>query len=116
VFSNTVTNSFDCAGNNQEGIYLASTARATTIRKNQIGCNGLGGISVVNSSDNLIGGSTYITDGNWIYITILEGIYLAGSNAQRNVIQANDIYSNSTGVRINASQQNTITAGLSPFH
>jgi parallel beta-helix repeat protein len=115
VFSNTVTNSFDCAGNAQEGIYLASTARATTVRKNRIGCNGLGGISVVNSSDNLIGGSTHITDGNSIYYNNFEGIYLAGSNARRNVIQANDIYSNSMGLRINASQQNTITAGLSPL-
>jgi parallel beta-helix repeat protein len=115
VFSNTVTNSFDCAGNAQEGIYLASTARATTVRKNHIGCNGFGGIRVSNSSDNLIGGSTYITDGNWIYYNNLEGIYLAGSNARRNVIQANDIYSNSMGLRINASQQNTITAGLSPL-
>jgi parallel beta-helix repeat protein len=114
VFSNTVTNSFDCAGNNQQGIYVASTARATTIRKNQIGCNGWPGISVVNSSDNIIGGPTYITDGNWIYQNVLEGIALIGSNAQRNVIQANTIYSNSTGVRINAGQQNTITAGLSP--
>jgi parallel beta-helix repeat protein len=115
VFSNTVTNGFDCAGNAQEGIYLASTARATTVRKNHIGCNGFGGIRVSNSSDNLIGGSTYITDGNWIYYNNLEGIYLAGSNARRNVIQANDIYSNSMGLRINASQQNTITAGLSPL-
>ena len=115
VFSNTVTNGFDCAGNAQEGIYLASTARATTIRKNRIGCNGLGGISVVNSSDNLIGGSTHITDGNSIYYNNFEGIYLTGSNARRNVIQANDIYSNSMGLRINASQQNTITAGLSPL-
>lgn len=115
VFSNTVTNGFDCAGNAQEGIYLASTARATTVRKNHIGCNGFGGIRVSNSSDNLIGGSTYITDSNWIYYNNLEGIYLAGSNARRNVIQANDIYSNSMGLRINASQQNTITAGLSPL-
>ena len=114
VFSNTVTNSFDCAGNNNQGIHVASTARATTIRKNRIGCNGWYGISVVNSSDNLIGGSTYITDGNLIYRNVFEGIYLAGSNARHNVIQANDIYSNSTGVRINAGQQNTITAGLSP--
>ncbi len=114
VFSNTITNSFDCAGNSNQGIHVASTARATTIRKNRIGCNGWYGISVVNSSDNLIGGSTYITDGNLIYRNVFEGIYLAGSNARHNVIQANDIYRNSTGVRINAGQQNTITAGLSP--
>jgi hypothetical protein len=114
VFSNTVTNSFDCAGNNFEGIYLAPTARATTIRKNRIGCNGWGGILIVNSSDNRIGGSSYITDGNIIYLNGTEGVYISGSNARRNLIQANTIYSNGTGVRINAGQQNTITAGLSP--
>ena len=115
VFSNTVTNSFDCAGNTRDGIYLVSPSRATTIRKNLIGCNGQGGILVGSSSDNLIGGSTYITDGNRIYGNNFEGIYLSGSNARRNVIQANDIYSNGVGVRINAGQQNTITAGLSPL-
>jgi hypothetical protein len=114
VFSNTVTNGFDCAGNNREGIYLASTARATTIRKNLIGCNGWGGILINNSSDNRIGGSSYITDGNIIYLNGIEGVYILGSDARRNLIQANDIYSNSTGLLILAGRQNTVTIGSSP--
>ena len=114
VFSNTVTNSFDCAGNNNQGIYVASTARATTIHKNRIGCNGWGGILIHNSSDNRIGGSSYITGGNIIYLNGTEGVYILGSNARRNLIQANDIYSNSTGLRIAAGQQNTVTIGSSP--
>ncbi len=114
VFSNTVTNAFECAGNALEGIYLAPTSRATTIQKNRIGCNSQGGIMVGNSSDNLIGGSSYITHGNLIYANGFEGIYLSGSNARRNLIQANDILDNGTaGVRILASRQNTVTIGAS---
>jgi len=114
VFSNTVTNGFDCAGNNWDGIYLASTARATTIRKNRIGCNGWAGILIDNSSDNRIGGSSYITDGNGIHLNSAEGIYIRGSNARRNLIQANHIGSNSTGLRIQAGRQNTVTVGSLP--
>ncbi|MCS7060439.1 MAG: right-handed parallel beta-helix repeat-containing protein [Anaerolineae bacterium] len=113
VFSNTLTNQLDCAGNAYEGIYLASSARATTIQKNVIACNGQGGILVGNSSDNLIGGSNYVLNGNAIYSNTYEGIYISGSNARRNVIQANDILDNGTGVRILAGRQNTITIGAS---
>ncbi len=113
VFSNTVTNQFDCAGNAYEGIYLASSARATTIQKNRIGCNGWGGIMVGNSSDNLIGGPDYSTQGNTIYNNTFEGIYISGSDARRNVVQANDIIDNRFGVRISAGRQNTITIGAS---
>lgn len=114
VFSNTLTNQFDCAGNAFEGIYLAPSARATTIQKNQISCNGQAGIYIQQSTDNLIGGPTYITHSNQIYSNTLEGIYIDGSNARRNLIQSNDITNNGTsGVRINAGRQNTITSGLS---
>ncbi|MDW8350938.1 MAG: right-handed parallel beta-helix repeat-containing protein, partial [Anaerolineae bacterium] len=115
VFSNTLTNDFDCAGNLQDGIYLASASRGTTIRKNIIRCNGYGGVHAFSSSHNLIGGSTYITNGNWIADNTIEGILLNGSNARHNVIQANDIYSNFVGVTISAGQHNTITAGLDPI-
>ncbi len=112
VFSNTLTNQFDCAGNAFEGIYLASNARATTIQKNRIGCNSQAGI-YIRSTDNLIGGPTYITHSNSIYSNTLEGIYI-GIDARRNLIQSNDIMGNGTsGVRINAGRQNTITSGLS---
>lgn len=113
VFSNTVTNDFDCAGNGDEGIFLAASARATTIRKNIIACNTYAGVFVSASSDNLIGGSTSITDGN-IIARNLEGIYLSASGAQRNRIQANFISVNDVGVLISAGRQNTITAGLHP--
>lgn len=116
VFSNTVTNQLDCAGNAQEGIYMVSSARATTIQKSVIACNGQGGILVGNSPDNLIGGPSYLLNGNAIYSNTFEGVYLSGSNARRNVVQANDILGNgSIGVRVSAGQQNTITIGASPF-
>jgi CSLREA domain-containing protein len=114
VFSNTVTNRFECDGNHQDGIHLRGSAQATTIQKNQIGCNGFNGIAVSHSSDNLIGGSSYITHGNKIYDNQLSGIKLTGEGATHNLIQANDIYRNrSSGIYIEAAQQNTITVGSS---
>jgi len=97
--NNTVTNNV-IAGNQSTGIELNNGANFNTIKQNGIGTdtagnlvlgNGLRGISIYLSTDNIIG-APY--EGNLIANNTGAGIFLAHNSSTRNKIQGNTLRAN----------------------
>jgi len=91
-----------------DGIRLVNGANGNLLQGNLIGTvefdapegNVGAGISVIDSSNNMIGGQT-LGAGNIIRYNSGPGVSVAG-NAQHNTISANSIFANSIGIDLNA--------------
>lgn len=81
-------------GNHVEGCYLGTDVTGTLARGNRFA-----GLYVLNSADNIIGGTAPGT-GNLLSGNLTEGILFGGLAAQRNQVQGNRIGTNAAGTAI----------------
>ena len=119
------------SGNGWEGIYInESSAHSNVVIGNYIGTNITGtvalgntdsGIVISRASNNVIGGTTS-QERNIIAANGLQGVYITGTNAQRNTVIGNYIGTDVTGqvvlgnggsgVYLNSALRNTVDGNL----